>query len=108
MPPWMETFITILITAISSSGFWAFLQNRRDRKSEQTKILLGLGHDRIMYLGTKYIERGDWITADEYENLIDYLWTPYSNAKGNGACERIITEVKHKLRIVRVPPTDGR
>ena len=35
-------------------------------------MLIGLGHDRIMYLGKQYIARG-WLTADEYENLNNKL-----------------------------------
>lgn len=29
-------------------------------------MLIGLAHDRIVYLGMSYIDRG-WITQDEYE-----------------------------------------
>lgn len=56
-------------------------------------MLIGLAHDRIIYLGLKYIERG-WITKDEYENLIDYLYVPYDKLGGNGSAQRIINEVK--------------
>ena len=56
-------------------------------------MLLGIAHDRIMYLGMKYIERG-FITKDEYENLDVYLYSPYKKLGGNGACERVIDEVK--------------
>lgn len=54
-------------------------------------MLKGLGHDRIMYLGNKYVKRG-YITPDEYENLHDYLWLPYSKI-GNGSAERMMKEV---------------
>jgi len=55
-------------------------------------MLLGLGHDRIMYLGMHYIERG-YITKDEYENLNDYLYVPYTRMNGNGSASRIMKEV---------------
>ena len=55
-------------------------------------MLIGLGHDRIVSLGTAYIERG-WITSDEYENLHDYLYDPYRSLGGNGTAERIMKEV---------------
>ena len=67
-----ELIKTIVITVLTSSGFtsalFAFLQKLADKKDIKTKMLIGLGHDRIVYLGMKYIERG-WITKDEYENL---------------------------------------
>lgn len=56
-------------------------------------MLLGLGHDRIMFLGLKYLDRG-WITQDEYENLNDYLYAPYKKLGGNGSAQKIMAEVE--------------
>ena len=61
-------------------------------------MLLGLGHDKIMYLGMKYVERG-YITRSEYENLVEYLYKPYKKMGGNGVAERLMREVD-KLEIV--------
>jgi len=101
-----ELIKTIVITVLTSSGFtsalFAFLQKLADKKDIKTKMLIGLGHDRIVYLGMKYIERG-WITKDEYENLHDYLYGPYKTMGGNGSAERIMKEVE-KLPI----KTDGK
>lgn len=55
-------------------------------------MLIGLAHDRIIYLGMAYIERG-YITQDEYENLYEYLYKPYEKLGGNGSAKRIMTEV---------------
>lgn len=41
-------------------------------------MLVGLAHDRIMYLGMQYVDRG-YVTQDEYENLRAYLYDPYKN-----------------------------
>lgn len=87
-----ELLISILLAAIASSGFWTLLNNALSKRSARTRMVIGLGHDRIMYLGMKYIKRG-WITADEYENLHDYLWLPYKDAGGNGSAERVMKEV---------------
>lgn len=65
-----------------------------DKKDVKTQMLIGLGHDRIMYLGKSYIDRG-YITSTEYENLVDYLYRPYELMGGNGSAKRIIEEVKH-------------
>jgi hypothetical protein len=58
----------------------------------QEASLVGMGHDRILYLGSRYIERG-YITKDEYENLNDYLFKPYKALGGNGTAEKIMREV---------------
>ena len=53
---------------------------------------IGLAHDRIMYLGMSYIDRG-CVTQDEYENLRVYLYEPYERMGGNGSAKRIMQEV---------------
>ena len=55
-------------------------------------MLIGLAHDRILYVGMEYIERG-WITQDEYENLYEYLYKPYEKMGGNGSAKRVMKEV---------------
>lgn len=92
MPNWMSFTVTIVCSILASSGFWAFFLKHYDRKDMKTKMLVGLGHDRIVYLGMKYIERG-WITQDEYENLHQYLYEPYVELGGNGSAKRIMSAV---------------
>lgn len=55
-------------------------------------MLVGLAHDRILYLGMSYVQRG-YITKDEYENLYDYLYKPYLKMGGNGYAKRVMGEV---------------
>ena len=93
MPHTAELFLTILASVLASSGFWAILQRRMDNRDAKTQMIIGLGHDRIISLGMSYIHRG-WITHDEYENLVDYLYKPYHMMGGNGSAERIVNEVK--------------
>lgn len=90
---WKQTLLTVLLTLLGSAGFWGYLETRRDRKDANTKLLVGIAHDRIVYLGMKYVERGS-ITRDEYENLNDYLYEPYAAAGGNGSAKRVMEEVK--------------
>ena len=103
MEEWQQATLTIVVTFIASSGFWTFMNSltmkKWDAKKCQetdnyniTEMLIGLGHDRIMYLGVTYIDRG-WITRDEYENLHDYLYVPYKNLGGNGSADKIMKEV---------------
>lgn len=97
MESWVQMFITAVVAVIASSGFWAYVIKLSDRKDGTKEMLIGLGHDRIVYLGMKYIERGS-ITSDEYENLHEYLYKPYGKIGGNGSAERIMNEV-NKLPI---------
>ena len=89
---WFKMFITVVVAVLASSGFWAFLQHRSDKKDAKTEMIIGLGHDRIVALGMEYIERG-YITQDEYENLHVYLYKPYEKLGGNGSAKRIMNEV---------------
>ena len=84
--------MTILGSVLASSGFWAVVQRYSDRKNCSAELLLGLAHDRIMYLGMTYINRG-YITKDESENFYDFLYKPYEKMGGNGSAKRIKMEV---------------
>lgn len=97
MDSWVQTAVTILCSVIASSGFWAYLQKKDDRRDTTDQLLIGLAHDRIMELGMKYIERG-CITHEEYENLYNYLYVPYEKKGGNGSAKKIMQEV-NKLPI---------
>lgn len=92
MNEYMQMFITIVCSVLASSGFWAFIQRKSDRNSAEVELLIGLGHDRIVYLGMSYLERG-WLTEDEYENLHDYLYVPYEKRGGNGSAKRVMDAV---------------
>lgn len=101
MSDWLKTALTIVASVLASSGFWAFIQTVRDKKDARTQMLIGLAHDRIIFLGMKYIEQG-WIAQSEYENLHRYLYQPYHKMGGNGSAERIMREVD-KLPIRQLP-----
>lgn len=84
--------LTIACSVLASSGFWAFIQTRRDKKDARTELLIGIAHDIIVSKGMMYIERG-WITQEEYENLHDYIYKPYEKNGGNGTAKKIMQEV---------------
>jgi len=95
----VNIIITIICSVLASSGLWAYLQKRIDKKVDadddrkaEREMLIGLAHDRIVSLGMNYIERG-YVTQDEYENLDAYLYKPYTKLGGNGSATRIMTAV---------------
>lgn len=92
-----QTMIVTVIGAVfASGGFWTFLtymiQRKDNKDSAESQMLKGLGHDRICYLGAKYIKQG-YITKDDYENLHDYLFEPYKKLGGNGTAEKVMREI---------------
>lgn len=92
----LTTILISVIAIFASSGFWAFLTsvfvNRKEKKSGQNQMLLGLAHDRIYALCKKYVKRG-WLTTEEYDNL-QYLYQPYLQMGGNGTGKKLMGEVE--------------
>ena len=88
----IEMILTIVLSVFSSSGFWLFVQTKAQKNDNQTKMLLGLAHDRLISLGMEYVSRG-WLTDDEYENYDRYLYQPYKDLGGNGTGDRIKKQV---------------
>ena len=88
-----QIVLTIVCSCLASSGLWALIQHNMDKKDAKTQMIIGLGHDRIVWLGLKYIERG-WVTQDEFENLSKWLYEPYERMGGNGSAKRIMDEVR--------------
>lgn len=92
MDRWLELLATVVCAVIASSGFWAFVQSRRSKKDASHRMLLGLGHSRIISIAMEYIKRG-YITHDEYEDLQKYLYKPYLEMGGDGTASRLMQEV---------------
>lgn len=93
MDPWFQALLTMTASVLASSGFWAYFTRKDDQKSASTKLLMGLAHDRIIFLGMDYIHRG-WLTQDEYDAFVKYLYKPYVETGGNGLAQKIMEEVK--------------
>ena len=98
MEVWMPSAVTIVVSVVASSGFWSYMQRKDVRKGAQTRLLLGLAHDRIVHLGMNYLERG-WMTKDEYEDFLKYLYEPYAEFGGNGLAKRVVEDLM-KIPIV--------
>lgn len=89
---WSQIIVTIFTSVLASSGLWAFLNTRFDKKDAEREILIGIGHIEIVFFGMQYIERG-WITQDEYDTLCE-LYEPYIKLGGNGSGTKIMKEVE--------------
>lgn len=105
MNPFLQNLTTALISALGSGGLVSlvtFFVSRHDKikeretetQSEESKMILALGHDKIAFLTRKFIRRGG-ITQAEMANLAG-LYGPYRAMGGNGdgkagfeACEKL-------------------
>lgn len=93
----MELIVSIVVAMFASTGFWSLLtyliQRRDSKNSAESQMLKGLAHDRICYLGERYIKQG-YVTQDQFQNLHDYLYEPYTRLGGNGTAKKIMDEVR--------------
>jgi len=108
MDPEVRMIIIAIISGLSSSGVMSlviYLLQRHDKRKEkaeennsaQSRMLLGLGHDKILHLTDKCVRRGS-ITLKEKRNL-EFLAAPYFDLGGNGDC-RIGYDACQKLPVV--------
>lgn len=88
----------IVTSLITSQGLWNHISTKSRKDSAEADLLLGLGHTRIMNLCGKYIKRG-WITPEEYEDLITYLYKPYLELGGNGTVKKMVENEINRLPI---------
>lgn len=98
MNPALQLFLTAFGGFLAaSSGFWIYIKSRMENqdkaKDATTRLLMGLAHEKIVYLGLTYINRG-YITKEEYRDLRLYLCEPYFDLGGNGTVERIMHGVE--------------
>jgi hypothetical protein len=83
--------IPLIIGILASSGFWAFMEKRTQKKTLQAELLMAIARDRIVRLCTGYLNRG-WISQEEYED-VSILYQSYSAMGGNGSAKRIMLQV---------------
>ena len=87
-----QIVITIITSALASTGLWTFLGNKVERSTAERELLIGIGHIELVFYGLQYIERG-WLTKDEYETMQD-LYKPYVKLGGNGSGTKIMKEIE--------------
>lgn len=92
-----EAILTIIGIIFGCSGFWAFISavvtTKTSNKSASNQMVMGIGHHIILEKCNEILARG-YVTVDEYDNLVNYLYKPYKMLGGNGTAERMIDAVK--------------
>lgn len=95
MEAWLQIVLTSFVTLVASSGFWAYLQYRLQRKDSvknaTARLMMAVAYNSITTLGIAYIDRG-YVTKDEFEEL-RLFYEPYKELGGNGLAERVMSGV---------------
>ena len=103
----VKTIVTIVAAIFGCTGFWtglfSFITSKREKKNAKTKMILGLGHERLREKCEEHLSKG-YISADDYEDLDKYLYQPYKAMGGNGTVEKLMNDVrKLPLRPPEIP-----
>ena len=88
----IKLILTFVATLIGSQGLWVLLSKISEKRSATSQLIRGLAHEQIVDKGMQYINRG-WISNDEYDDFLNYLYIPYQKTGGNGLAERVKNEV---------------
>ena len=92
----LDVILAVVVAVFASTGFWQFILNvynkKSQKKSSETRLLLGLAHNVIFDKCEKYLARG-YITTMEYDDLL-YVYEPYNESGGNGTGTQLFEQVK--------------
>ena len=81
----------IIISALSSTGLFSFLQFLMTRKGALTTAVRAILRDRMLILSEEYIEQGS-ISLHERDNYTS-LYDAYKGVKGNTFVDDLYKEV---------------
>lgn len=86
-----EIMTAIVISALSSTGLFSFLQFLLTRRGALTKAVQAILRDRMLILSEDYLQRGE-ITLHERDNYTS-LYDAYKGVKGNTFVDDLYKEV---------------
>lgn len=89
----LDIIITLAVAVFGSTGFWTWLTSRRNKKSAESRLLMGLAYSEIINRAESYLSRG-WVETDEYNELDRYLYRPYAENGGNGTASKLMDDVR--------------
>lgn len=88
-----EIIIAIFGSVLASSGLWTFINNKSNSKSNELKLLLGIGYFYLTDRAMHYLNQG-YISQHDYDYFFKYLAEPYVLLGGNGVGAKLIDEIK--------------
>ena len=110
--PWLQSVVTILCAVLASSGFWAFLKKRAERKAAESKqttvetqMLIGLAYDGNGSVGIDTNEKAKIIPANIRQGVtILGVEGKMSGSEGVAAQSKTVTPTCSSQNIA---PDDG-
>lgn len=85
--------IGIIAAVFGSQGFWTWLQNKNRKKSNESKLMMGIGYSKLIDLCEGHVANGA-ITTREFHELEHYLYKPYKDMGGDGTVDALFAQVK--------------
>ena len=79
---------------VTKDEFTSYMEKLTKKMDLTNEMCMGLAHDRIMFLGEKYLEAGE-ISIQTLEDFNKYLYEPYRSMGGNGSGESIWKQVNN-------------
>lgn len=90
----VEIFLPIILALIGSSGIWTFLAGLRKKNRRLEQLVQGLAVLVLKDQARYHKARGE-ISQDEYRMIFNSVYTRYKDLGGNGASERLMTELSN-------------
>lgn len=90
---WVILIVGVIAAIFGSTGFWSWIQSRKNDESNESKMIKGIAYCKIVEKAEKAIARG-YIRTEEYDELYTFLFEPYKAMGGNGTAEKLMNEVK--------------
>lgn len=101
--------VPIIVALITSGGFWSWLNSRKSDKDHKRMLIVGLGRVVMLDMVGKYTDRG-WISIEEYEDFVRYLYHPYTMLGGNHSISRAmksLEELPNKKEVIFYDKEEG-
>ena len=89
----IQSLITIAVAIISSSGVWGLFNLAIQKKSDSTRLLIGVAHHLIVRESHRLLEQG-YMTSEEYRDIRKGLYERYKQLGGNGLAEKMVSDVE--------------
>lgn len=112
--------ISLIVGIFGSTGFWTYINARREKNSEVYKkiddieikvdgyiekmqqMIMGQTYVNIVRTCEYWIQRG-WVEQDDIRDLEHYMYDPYRAWGGNGTAERLFKQV---CELPKQPPKE--
>lgn len=89
----IQSLVTIVVAMISSSGVWGLFNLTMQKKTDSTRLLIGIAQHLIVRESHRLLDQG-YMTTEEYRNLRKGLYERYKQLGGNGLAEKMVNEVE--------------